>query len=187
MAIVPERTLTDPAPRPVEILFAMQQALRAGQPALPAEKPVAPRWRGLAFQAGTLPLVADLAAVSDVVEGVTPTRLPGVRHWVRGIANIRGSVYGIVDLAAMWDMAPVENPAGAYLLVLADRRLQCALLVDRVFGLRQFDLSAVESGPAAPAPHPHCRRRLKGPEGEFWMLDVAALIRDDEFRRVAAR
>jgi twitching motility protein PilI len=145
------------AQRPAEILSAMQQVLRAAQPPLPAEKPVAPRWRGLAFQAGEVRLVTDLAAVSDVVEGVSPTRLPGVRPWLRGVANVRGAVYTIADLAALWGMAPVENPADAFLLVLADRKLQSALLVARVFGLRQFDprarrrTGAARVLPAAPA------------------------------------
>jgi twitching motility protein PilI len=186
MPMSAERMTEPPSPRPVEVLFSMQQALRAGQPALPVEKPVAPRWRGLAFQAGEALLVADLAAISDVVDGVAPTRLPGVHPWLRGVANVRGAVYTIVDLAALWGMAPVENPASGFLLVLSDRKLQSALLVGRVFGLRQFDLRATGGGDAARAPRPYCKRRLNGPEGDYWLLDISALVADEEFRRVAA-
>lgn len=172
-------------PHPAQILFSMQQALRAAQPPLPAEKAVAPRWRGLAFQAGNALLVSELAAVSDVVEGVAPTRLPGVRPWLRGVANVRGAVYAIVDLAALWGMTPVENPAQGFLLILADRKLQSALLVTKVFGLRHFDLRAAPAA-TAPPPRPYCKRQLHAAEGDYWLLDVVSLAADPEFRRVAA-
>lgn len=145
-----------------------------------------PRWRGLAFQAGDVMLVADLSAISDVVEGVAPTRLPGVQPWLPGVANVRGAVYAIVDLAALWGRAPVENPGSAFLLVLSDRKLQSALLVTRVFGLRQFDLRAGETATAAPVSRHYLKRQLRGPDGDYWLLDVAALVADQEFRRVAA-
>ena len=81
-----------------------------------------------------------LVEMSDIgeVHAVPPTTaVPLARPWYCGVANVRGSLYSIVDLPAYMGYGSVQKSARNRVLLIAPRYgFNTGLLVSRVFGLR---------------------------------------------------
>ena len=59
------------------------------------------------------------------------------KSWFKGVANVRGNLYSVVDFPAFLGGAPVSLNEQSRLLLLGERfRTASALLVDRSLGLR---------------------------------------------------
>jgi twitching motility protein PilI len=110
--------------------------------------------------------------------------VPLTQAWYLGLANVRGNLVGVVDLARYLgleqgrDAAPAA--AGPRLVTFAPGLgFPCALLVERVVGLRQ----AADMTPAGTAPD---AASLRDADGREWIpLSLAGLVREERFLQVA--
>jgi len=120
----------------------------------------------------------ELAEAGEIVPPVALARVPGTQPWYLGLANIRGSLLGVVDLARYLD--PNGSAAGpdARFLSLAPRLgLKCALLVSQVHGLRRAEAMTPDTNDGA--------LRLVDTEGQAWTpLSLAALAQEERFLHV---
>src|ERR1700687_1393810 len=86
----------------------------------------------LGVQVGAEAWLVDLADAGEVIPVPPVTPVPLTKSWFRGVANIRGKLYGVVDFPAFLGGAPVMPGEQTRLLLLGDRfRMGSALLVDR--------------------------------------------------------
>ncbi|MBW8898711.1 MAG: chemotaxis protein CheW [Massilia sp.] len=124
----------------------------------------------------------DLVEAGEIVPLPPLAAVPLTQPWYLGLANVRGNLLGVVDLARYFDAgaaladARANAPAaGARLVTFAPRLgFPCALLVGRVVGLRHAaDMESAEG-------------RLRDAEGDEWTpLSLAALAREERFLQVA--
>lgn len=119
-----------------------------------------------------------LLELTEAGEIVTPAQLAGVpltQPWYLGLANVRGSLLGVIDLARYLDGDASAAGPDARLVSLAPRLgFNCALLVTRVYGLRRA--GAMRQDGAS----------LLDGEGQAWTpLSLAALVREERFLHVA--
>ncbi|WP_227511786.1 chemotaxis protein CheW [Psychrobacter sp. ENNN9_III] len=56
-------------------------------------------WRGIVFEIGGQRLIAPMGEVSEVLAMPEYTSMPLVKSWMLGIANVRGRLLPITDLA----------------------------------------------------------------------------------------
>jgi len=124
---------------PLGLLHQMQQVGRQAAPGLPEQVKAAPLWSGLGFRVGDLQVVTPLNQVSEILPCPVVTPVPGVKHWLKGIANVRGNLLTIIDLPEYFDKAAVRLDDKSRLLVMNAPGLHTALLVNEVLGLRHFD------------------------------------------------
>ena len=91
----------------------------------------------LAVELGGEPWLIGLGEISEVLPVPPVEPVPWTKRWLRGAVNVRGQVYGVVDLAAFVGSGARTGEAGARIL-LVHRHIAnaCALLVPRVIGLR---------------------------------------------------
>ena len=140
----------------------------------------------LGLQVGQDPWVVDLADAAELIPVPAITAVPLTRPWFRGVVNVRGNLYNVVDLPAFFGGTPVAAGEQARLLLLAERILmRSALLVDRSLGL----LDARELTPHADAPSasPWIRGLHADRGGRIWReLDVAQLVQHAVFLGVAS-
>ena len=136
----------------------------------------------LGVEIGGVRYLLDLVEAGEIVPLPPLAAVPLTQPWYLGLANVRGNLLGVVDLARYFD--PGAGPtdaranapaAGARLVTFAPGLgFPCALLVGRVVGLRHAADMAPGEG------------RLRDAEGHEWTpLSLAALAREERFLQVA--
>ena len=151
------------------------------------EQPREAGW--LAVECAGAGLLLPLAQAGEIHAERVLTQVPHAAVWMVGVANLRGHLHTVVDLAGflrLRDQLPTS--AGAQLVVLnTTLHVNCALRVDRLLGLR--DPSMLERLPDEPA--------VQRPAfaGAVWQdkarrrwqeLSLAAMAEDPRFLDVAA-
>ena len=115
------------------------------------------------------------------------------KPWFLGVANLRGGLHGVVDLAAFLGVKGAERgtESGRERVQLvafnAALELNCALLVDRLAGLRSAAQMVAEPAAATAAvPRPgFVGERYRDGAGREWQeLRLAELARHESFLRV---
>ena len=140
----------------------------------------------LGIQIGGESWLVDLGDTAEVIPVPPISAVPLTRPWFRGVANVRGNLYSVVDFPAFLGRHAVAMTEQSRLVLLADRfRMAAALLVDRSLGLRNPEqlqqLPAAKGGPA------WIRGQYRDAEGRTWQeLDVPELARHADFLAVAA-
>lgn len=125
---------------PLALLQRMQQQATTEARGLPQETQAVVLWSGVAFRLGDMRLVTPLDHVLEVLPPPPWTIVPGVRPWLKGIANVRGNLITIVDLSEFFGKPPVLLDAEARLMIMNVPELHTGLLVNEVLGLRHFDV-----------------------------------------------
>jgi twitching motility protein PilI len=140
----------------------------------------------LALQVGQEGWLVDLADAGEVIPVPVITPVPLTRGWFRGMANIRGNLYSVVDFPAFLGATPVVQSEQSRLLLLGDRfRISSALLVDRSLGLR--NPAQLKAKPADGAGPVWLKGEYMDEEGRVWKeLDVPQIVQQQEFLTVGA-
>jgi twitching motility protein PilI len=147
-------------------LLARMQAAQDGAPGAAHQ---------LGVTIGSERYLLELTEAGEIVPLALLAGVPLTQPWYLGLANVRGSPLGVIDLARYFDANASAAGPEARLVSLAPRLgVNCALLVTRVHGLRRAGAMAPEG------------ERLRDLDGNAWMpLSLAALVRDERFLHVA--
>lgn len=140
----------------------------------------------LGFQVGGDNWFVALHQVSEVIPVPTTVGVPLTHSWFRGVANVRGNLYGVIDFAAFQGGDAISPGMERRVILVSDRLVGgSGLLVSRMLGLRnpeQF-VPAPRSADAAP----WVGGIFTDAGGTRWMeLDVPALVREPRFLEVGA-
>lgn len=104
------------------------------------EASAAPAWAGVLFRVRGALLLAPLAQVVEVLEPPAEiTAVPGTRAWVVGVANNRGTLLPIFDLAVLMHGGTPSPRAMDRVLVVRQEDVPCGLLVSETVGIRHFE------------------------------------------------
>src|SRR4051794_20074355 len=112
----------------------------------------------LAVESAGARYLFPLAQSGEIFPYASTQHVPYTQSWFLGVANLRGGLYGVIDLAGFAGLrASVQRVetgrAEARLIALgATLEVNCALLVDRLAGLRNADAFASTSAPPAGSP-----------------------------------
>jgi purine-binding chemotaxis protein CheW len=92
-----------------------------------------------------------IARVKEVVRHLPMTRIPKAPDYMPGIINLRGGVVTVVDLALRFGLAPVADPAEAFVIVVEvdhqDVRHLVGLMVDFVHEVLMVDPDQIDGSP----------------------------------------
>jgi twitching motility protein PilI len=138
----------------------------------------------LAVQAGADGWLVDLQEAGEVIPVPPITPVAQTRPWFKGVANVRGNLYSVVDFPAYLGGTGVSLGEQSRLLLIAPRyRIGAALLVDASLGLRNPE--SWQPRQPAQAPAAWQRAEYEDEAGKVWKeLDVAELVRDQSFLMV---
>lgn len=91
----------------------------------------------LGFRAGGRSWLVDLDSIEEVLPVPPMDTVPLTQRWYAGVANVRGSLYSVVDLGAFMDQPGVELTRASRILLLKSTLIGgSALLIDGIAGLR---------------------------------------------------
>lgn len=173
--------------------MANKEALRELQTRLASRLQAAktqPRARGwLAVECAGVGLLLPLAQAGEIFPLRALLKLPHAKPWMAGVAQLRGDLYTVIDLAAFLGLRAPQSTdasaaAGGQLVMMAPAlQVNAALRVDRLAGLRgeeQLVLQPEAEGAAArPA---FAAGRWQDPQGVSWQeIDLGALAIDGAF------
>jgi twitching motility protein PilI len=136
----------------------------------------------LALQVGGEGWLIDLADAGEVIPVPPITAVPLTRQWFKGVTNIRGNLYSVVDFPAFLGGSAVSVGEQSRLLLIGERfRMASALLVDRSLGLRNPEqLEPLEGSRDGAAPW--LKGEYSDEEGRAWKeLDVSQLVQHPSF------
>jgi twitching motility protein PilI len=175
--------------------MANREALRQLQSRLAARLQAArtetPSVSWLAVESAGHGFLVPLASAGEIFPAGALLPVPHTQAWFLGVANLRGGLHGVVDLAAFLGLrAPQGRDAlreQARLLAFnPSLRSQSAVLVDRLAGLRNAAQLTPEpvDGVVRPA---FASARWRDEQGRIWQeVDLAALARHEQFLAIAA-
>lgn len=119
-------------------LVDLAQRSRRSAKSLPSAVKVQPQWSGIGFNLLGQHFVAPIGEVSELLELPSFTRLPGVQPWIMGVANVRGRLLPLLDLAAFFGGRLEGQRKRHRVLVLEIDELYTGLVVDTALGMQHF-------------------------------------------------
>jgi twitching motility protein PilI len=112
--------------------------------------------------------------------------VPHTHRWFMGVANLRGHLHGVVDLAGYLGVKSTDAMPQQAQLVGFNQSLDlnCVLMVDRLAGLRGEEQLQREPDDGVPRPA-FVGARYRDGAGRPWQeLSLAALAGDEAFLRI---
>jgi twitching motility protein PilI len=139
--------------------------------------------RELGVLLGSRRCLLDLTQVGEIVPYQAVTAVPLAQDWFRGLANIRGNLVGVIDLARYLGEASTEPGPDSRLVTFAGHLgFNCAILAGRVLGLRKLDEMAQAADGALPA---WGSQQFQDRDAQQWTrLDLAELVREARFLQI---
>lgn len=140
------------------------------------------RGNRLGVMVGNRCCLLDLREAEEIINLLPIVKVPLTRDWYLGLANVRGNLIGIVDLARFLreENHPIARQ-GRIIVASGALSAACGFLVTRVLGLRNVHAMTVQqhdNGDSASAGYLDCNRNL------WTELSLTRIVRDPRFLRV---
>jgi twitching motility protein PilI len=134
----------------------------------------------LGVQVGGENWLVDMADISEVLPLPQLTPVPLTKPWYCGVANVRGNLYSIVDLAVYHGSTPIPHEGQSRVLLAGQKyAFNTGLLVSRVLGLRNASEWEREEKDG--------QVHWRDGHGQMWrQLDMAQLLQQPEFLQIGA-
>ena len=130
----------------------------------------------LGVQIGAERYLLDLTQAGEIAPVPGLTVVPLTQPWYLGLANVRGNLVGVIDLARYFGVeapTPALGSDARIVTFAAGLGFNCGLLVGRVHGLRQAEKM-----------QPH-GLQLRDADGNDWTaLDLSMLVAEERFLHV---
>lgn len=141
----------------------------------------------LAVQVGAQPCLLPMRQIGEIFSLAPLTPLPHARPWFMGVANLRGALCGVVDLAR-WLALPAAPDGGLrsqgtqrLITLHPELGVNCALSVAGLLGMRRLQaLHDRQDDPAA-----WVAAHWRDDQNQSWLeLDLSALAQSSAFLNV---
>lgn len=145
----------------------------------------------LAVRAGGVDYLLPLAQSGEIFPLPAVQTVPYSQSWFIGVVNLRGGLYGVVDLATfIAGKAPARSEqywAEASVVTLNSALdINCSLLIDSLAGLRHVGAFSGSEPPPEGAP-PYFGNRYVDADGSRWQeINLQQLSQMSEFLSISA-
>ncbi|RZI41891.1 chemotaxis protein CheW [Herbaspirillum sp. HC18] len=139
----------------------------------------------LGIMVGQTRWLLNLQEAGEIVSVGTITKVPLTQDWFLGLANIRGNLVSVIDLANFCGLSPTPIEKESRIVAFAPSlSFNSGLLVSRVMGLR--NVVEMELQPTSDAVDaPWAARRYLDRESQVWTeLDLSLIVQDPQFLQV---
>ena len=137
-AVITPSTASPPL-HPFDVLLRLDQHIRERAPPTAASVQLSEIKGQLATRLGSWNLLFSMDDVAEIIPiPRSITRVPGVKRWLLGIANLRGKVISVSDLRDFLTERPTTRVPGSQIVVVRSGTWDYGLLVDEIIGMRHF-------------------------------------------------
>lgn len=140
-------------------------------------------WTGIGFALGKIELLSTMGEITEILDPPKYTKVPGVKEWMIGIANVRGSLLPLIDLKKFVTGESIQNIKKSRVLVVSHGGSNTGLIVDDVLGMRHFSLSeqVYELSEIEVALKPYIAHAFQRDEKNWPVFSFNALVEDERF------
>lgn len=177
-----------PAALPYEVLRDYEQRSLAHVPGIPDEIDAPGLWRGITFRIGSHRLTSGFSEVVEIISLPQVTFVPGAQPWLLGVINLRSTLLPVVDLKQFFEGERTVQHADVRALVVRQSGGNVAVLIDELFGQRNFNQSQlVDVGDLGESRYGgYVQRAYRVGDTVWGVFDMARLTCSPEFRQAAA-
>lgn len=174
--------------KPFSILADIATRSKACAKGLPAQEEAIELWSGIGFMLANEKYVAPMGEVTEILHVPRFTMIPGVKHWMYGVANVRGRLLPIMDLASFLGLPTnTVSSRDKRVLIIENGDMFSGLAVDGVLGMQYF---AVDSYHAytenvVASMQNFVRGSYRKSEEEWKIFSTFALTEDSKFLDVS--
>ncbi len=146
----------------------------------------------LAVECRGLGVLLPLEQAGEIHASVPPMAVPHTHPWFRGVANLRGGLYGVVDLGSYLGLEAQQEVSFArdqarLVAVNPQFGLNCAVLVDRLAGLKRADQLTREPTKVGEPRPGFAGDQWADADGRLWLeVRLAELAGDQQFLGISA-
>ena len=143
-------------------------------------------WRGFTFNVGELSLAVPFVGEFEIIPEQELSPIPLAKSWVRGMTNIRGEIYTVIDFSSFIGLPKTIITKRCNFFLLPDTKLKSALLIDSRISLKSFSSTLTTRDPKD---YYHELSPFLGSvvveSGQSWgVIDIDALSESEEFARI---
>lgn len=139
------------------------------------------------MRVGPWSLLFSMDDVAEIIPLPRITQVPGVKSWLLGIANLRGTVISAVDLCQFFSAKATVPTPSSRLIIVAYGEWTYGLLVDEVIGMRHFsptsrlaDLAVIQ-----PELRPYLTEGFEVEQQRWLSFNVVYLLNQPRFLKAA--
>ncbi|MDJ0880286.1 MAG: chemotaxis protein CheW [Gammaproteobacteria bacterium] len=171
---------------PFEILQDVDQRCRHHAKGLPTGTQVVDDWVGIGFRLNGKRLITNMGEIAEILPPPGTIRVPGVRAWVRGLANVRGTLMPILDMNLFLQGDYIDTAAERRILVVNLHNVVAGLLVEEVFGLRRFkpELKLASNDAEMGTLQPYLDGVFSDEQSQWNIFSIEKLVNHEQFLKV---
>ena len=170
-----------------QTLVALDSYCRQSAARMPAQEKVVPTISVVCFSLEGTRYAVPFTDIVELLELPVCTRLPRVQPWVCGVANVRGRLLPLIDLAAFIGGGLTTPPKQQRVLVMDRHGIFVGLVVDEVVGMRHFPVDAfVEDAGIQKALSPYIDGGYRDGDRVWGVFRPELLVGDMRFLSVTA-
>lgn len=145
-------------------------------------------WQGIVFEVAGQKLIAPLGEIAEVLATPTYTPMPLTKEWLLGIANVRGRLLPLMDLAKFLRIDAKNHIKHQKVMVVDQGETFVGLLVDQVLGIVRF-ASKHYIAQSMPQNSPFVRYnhgKFTKDDEDWFVFMPSLLVKDARFENAAA-
>ena len=144
-------------------------------------------WVGIGFKVAGVNMLSRMGEVTEILDPPPYTRIPGVKPWVIGIANVRGGLLPLMDLSGFITGEPMKNRRNGRVMVVNHKGVVTGLIVEEVQGMRHFSLNdqAIDLPEMSERMRPYIKQAFQKDNDSWPVFSMHALVEDERFLHVS--
>lgn len=153
---------------------------------LPTDRKVEDNWIGIGFKLCGHRLVAKMSEVNEILPPPDTIRVPGVLPWVKGLANVRGTLMPILDMKAYLTGDKLSSAVERRILIINQQEILAGLMVEEVYGLRRFrpEMRVGETAPDMGGLKPYLDGSFQDDQTQWNVFSMQRLVEHEHFLKV---
>ena len=140
------------------------------------------------FKAGTEFYGIPIELVKEVVVSPVKSPIPQMPHYITGMVNVRGNIYGVLDLKSFFQNEHGDDEDMNYLLLLEHDEYQMGIMIPRVPDTLSVSQSEIENLPTSRLKSVLGQKYLKGilkkNNQMIILFDILGMISGKKFAEV---
>lgn len=168
---------------PFQRLQQIEQKCLESAQYMPSAEGSTDEWLGIGFRVSGHDYMAKMGEVTEILDVPSYTRVPGVKSWVIGIANVRGALLPLMDLSGFISGENMKNRNKGRVMVVNHKGVVTGLVVEEVQGIRHFSLNdqAHDLPEVNNKIKPYIKQAFKKDNSYWPVFSMFTLVEDERF------